>query len=117
MDCSKTEIFLNEWYRMCDSFNNCSDCPFENATDKDEICETWVFNRKNFKEAIKLIQEWSDSHPVKTRLSVLKENFPNYRRDGNGEPEEPYVCAKDLFGDDCQCNDMCMECWSKPIEG
>ena len=70
-------------------------------------------------EAIKIVQEWSDTNPPKTRLSVLKKHFPNYRRvEGHGE--EPEICAEDLFGINCPYpipdDGVCMKCWNTPIE-
>lgn len=118
MDCSKTEVFLAEWERMCDStfLNNCTLCQLYGR--KGDGCSIYV--RQYPEEAIKIVQEWSDLHPVKTRLSVLKEHFPNYRRDDNGEPGEPEICAEDLFGINCPYpvpgKGVCMKCWNTPIE-
>ena len=118
MDCNVTRVFLKEWQRMCNAVGSCENCKLW----KDRMpCVNNMGMFKNEPEkAIALVQEWSDSHPVKTRLSLLKEHFPNYRRDDNGEPGEPEICAEDLFGIECLYpvpkKGVCMKCWNTPIE-
>ena len=120
MDCNVTRVFLKEWQRMCNAVGSCENCKLW----KDRMpCVNNMGMFKNEPEkAIALVQEWSDSHPVKTRLSLLKEAFPNapiY----NGEP---CMCVKMIYGSDIPCavpkeiykmkGDTCLKCWNTPIE-
>ena len=123
MDCSKTEVFLAEWKRFCTEHGKkhygergiCKKCALSTGF---EHCN--VFVTKYPERAIKIVQEWSDAHQPKTRLSVLKEHFPNYRRDDNGDPGEPEICAANLFGINCPYpvpgKGVCVKCWNTPIE-
>lgn len=114
MDCSKTEVFLAEWERMCDStfLNNCTLCQLYGR--KGDGCSIYV--RHYPEEAIKIVQEWSNSHQPKTRLSVLKERFPNVKIDeSDGMPLE--MCAGNLYGFKCYEDINCVDCWNTPIEG
>lgn len=65
-DCSKTEVFLAEWNRMCESVVICDDCYMRNLVDgmkctSKSLCMLAVLRSKE--EAIKIVQEWSDNNP------------------------------------------------------
>lgn len=65
MDCSKTEVFLAELKRMCNSFGRCSyGCPLYDF-DGGSTCDVWVLNHNNAEKAIEIVQEWSNSHQPK----------------------------------------------------
>ena len=75
MDCNKTEIFFKELKRMCNKFNStCVGCKIY------DICfdtGCYSFIKDDTKEAIEIVQKWSDSNPVKTRQSEFLKLFPN----------------------------------------
>ena len=113
MDCNKTETFFAEWQRMCEPTEiRCAVLDSGIAIGCGS-CEEHVF--KNYKKAIQIIQEWSDSHPVKTRLSVLKEAFPMYQMCIGSDV--PAFCAKFIFGENIECDKQCVKCWNAPVEG
>lgn len=124
MDCSKTEVFFKEWRRMCEhhtknstigecllrSESGCGQCYNVNAIK--------IALSGRLKEIQAVVQEWSDQHPVKTRLSVFLEAFPNARVRFKGEEVRALTCAKDVFGGNIECREYqsCYECWKVPIE-
>jgi hypothetical protein len=119
MDCSKTEVFFAELRRMCTFLGEEKQkCPLKKPG---QSCGYTCFMRiiQNPAEAIKAVQEWSNTHPVKTRLSVLKEQYPNIvLNPDNGIPYD--ICAGVLYGfEDCddEGNYDCEKCWNTPIEG
>lgn len=69
---------------------------------------------------VKIIEQWSKSHPQKTMIQDFFEKFPNAPKTENGtprnicpcdcgyEPESYIVCEH--FTDDC------LKCWSRPLE-
>ena len=65
--------FLMERERMCNSYNGCKGCPFDDSkcvidsTISDEDCKRFVAT----------VEQWSKEHPRKTRQSVFLEQFPN----------------------------------------
>lgn len=65
-------------------------------------------------EMIKTVQEWSDQHPVKTRLSVFLETFPNAVM--KSEDALPISCARLIFGFDKCEKKSCADCWNTPVE-
>lgn len=116
MNCNDTKTFLSEWYKMCKCFmdnDNEKYCPVGVGCG---ACRLLAITEPE--KMIKIVQEWSDQHPVRTRLSVLKEHFPNYRRTESGAP---YACVRSLYDIKCpytpapNTND-CMKCWNTPIE-
>ena len=120
MDCSKTEVFLAEWYRMCIGYKTYTqietECKMHHACSMCVNCKKWV--TENPEAAIEIVQEWSDAHPPKTRLSVLKEQYPRYEyRNTDGLPT---ICAGVLYGFSCGCTATnvhdCERCWNTPIE-
>lgn len=62
--------FLEEYKRMCDSFENCVNCPLLT-----EACDNFK-NPKFVKKAVPIVEEWSAAHPIKTRQDVFLEQWP-----------------------------------------
>lgn len=112
MDCSKTKVFFAELCRMCTSLEEEKQkCPLKKPG---QSCGYTCFMRiiQNPAEAIKAVQEWSDANPIKTRLSVLKEQYPNLKTyDGR-----VVFCAGELYGFSCGKRTSCDDCWNEPIE-
>ena len=105
MDCNVTTNFLAELKRMHEENKVCETCPIS-AVNNGEGCTCDKFLRMCGDKAIKIVQEWSDSHPQKTRLSVVKETFPIYTRCIG--TDIPAFCSVD-------CDTRCVKCWNTPI--
>lgn len=101
-DCSKTEVFFKELKRMCKKYNStCVGCKIYDIC-FDTGCYSFIKN--DTKEAIEIVQKWSDSNPVKTRLSMFLEMFPNAEIADDGMPYI-YPCKLDAnyeFSEDCK---------------
>lgn len=119
MDCSKTVNFMMERSRMCDMQESCADCVLR------KFCEVPlgehlypVYEQETVEMAIKALQEWSDAHQPKTRLSLLKEQYPRYEY--KNTEGLPVICAGVLYGFSCCCTATnvhdCERCWNTPIE-
>lgn len=54
--------FLNEGTRMCNSHEACVGCPMYPI---DDCCMV----RMNLKQMIRIVEQWSKEHPIKTRQS------------------------------------------------
>lgn len=121
MDCSKTEVFFAEWKRMCRSYHTDKqakeECKIHHIVENCGGCMGFIKNETSL--AIKFVQEWSEQHPVKTRLSVFLEQYPNCAKWSDGRPKP---CVGLLYGiSGCVynadgCKD-CWKCWNTPIEG
>ena len=110
MDCSKTEVFLSEWKRMCVSNQLCNSCNF-NAFGCAN-CRQYVVD--NIEDAIEILQEWSDANQVKTRASVFLRAFPNARK--RPSSNLPVTCAQNIFNIE-HCAESCEKCWNTPVKG
>lgn len=77
-DCSKAEVLFGEFYRMCERNESCCKCEMYKPAGN-EACIKWI--SKNTKEAIEIVQKWSDEHPIKTRQNEFLKMFPNVVRD------------------------------------
>ncbi len=72
--------FLRERERMCNSYDGCKGCPFDDSkcvidsTISDEDC----------KRIIATVEQWSKEHPRKTRQSVFLEQYPETRIGDDG---------------------------------
>ena len=114
-DCMTTVEFLSEWQRMCDTVKICMRCdiPVDSITGASCI----QFVRKNRETAIRIVQKWSDEHPLpkpKTYADVFFEKFPNALKDVSGDPLG--VCRYAVF-DHSGCEYKkpdCMMCWNEP---
>lgn len=81
-DCSKTEVFLAEWERMCDN----TDCECCDAMSLVKRCGAISCNfaiMRNKEDAIEIIQKWSDSHPAPSTYDhrIKCWNEPYYRQE------------------------------------
>lgn len=72
--------FLKERKRMCNSYDGCKGCPFDDSkcvidsTISDEDC----------KRIVATVEKWSKEHPRKTRQSVFLEQYPEARIGDDG---------------------------------
>jgi hypothetical protein len=116
MDCSKTEVFLKEWGRMCESHEDCAECLVYGVCCGGDEFSYPTFEKSGIEFLIESVQKWSDQHPIKTRLSMFLEAFPSAKIRTKGEEVRPEVCAKEIFGDDVLCSKNCYKCWNEQIE-
>lgn len=110
--------FIKEYSRLCNTYKNCTKCPFrENPCGTD--CE-WTLGIEE--KIVEIVEQWSQSHPQKTVMQDFFEKFPNAPKTMLGYP---YPCAKDLgypkldscsFGVKGGAGSDCKECWSRPME-
>lgn len=110
--------FLNEGTRMCNSYEACVGYPMEQT---DDCCMV----RMNLKQMIKIVEQWSKEHPVKTRQSEFLKQWPDAEIGNDGYPSvAPCQLYKDIEEKDengvCCKNCGCAECrhdfWLKEIE-
>lgn len=72
--------FLKERKRMCNSYDGCKGCPFDDSkcvidsTISDEDC----------KRIVATVEKWSKERPRKTRQSVFLEQYPEARIGDDG---------------------------------
>lgn len=115
-DCNVIENYLKEKARMCESYKNCDDCPFDKFHGY-HICG--APEAESLHEAIAIVQKWSDDQPQKTLLEDFKEKYPNYYHyyEDNIIPNIcPYQLGYEEYGayEDCPTNN-CKECWNRPL--
>lgn len=118
-DCSKTEVFLSEFERMCSCmyFKEdevfCRECPAHEFISSD-ICDT-----EDLKRLYKVVQKWSDEHPIqkpKTYADVFFEMFPKAVRNVYGGYPAG-ACKRKVFdGTYCDAYSHCEICWNEPYE-
>jgi hypothetical protein len=110
---------------MCESYDDdeCFEaCPMNGiANDKYRSCTDMA--QKNPERAIKIVQKWSDEHPVMTRLDDLLEKCPKISL--NYVDKVPYI-KPHHFG---YCKDCAVcplrakssvsltSCWNEPLAG
>lgn len=120
-DCSNTEIYLKEFYRMCDTYfdDMCVGCPL-----KDEEISCFYTIKDNIEHAISVVQKWSNSHPIhkpKTFADMFFEQHPKAVKVHYSDTTIPAVKRCDVYGVSCDhmfiCDDSCMrECWNEIYE-
>lgn len=90
--------FLEEYKRMCDSFENCANCQLLN-----EDCDNFK-NQEFVKKAVQVVEEWSATHPRRTRQSVFLSHYPNAEVDEDGVLK---VCPKIVEGSNYMDSHKC----------
>ena len=110
-DCNNTIDFISEYNRLCESNQDCINCPLFLVL-SDNSCVRGIINRT--KEAIKIVQKWSDEHPKETYVENFLKILPNASLNPRGIPRS---CRAYLYGGDdeelCEkYNNDCDSCWS-----
>ena len=106
--------FIKEYSRLCNTYKNCTKCPFrENPCGTD--CE-WTLGLEE--EIVSTVEQWSQSHPQKTMMQDFFEKFPNAPKAKDGMPR---MCPEDCGYKESNeyCDDIkfgCLKCWSRPLE-
>lgn len=106
--------FIKERNRMCKSFGgSCDNCP----ADRNTCCDAFEWQE----ELVAIVEEWSSTHPSKTRQSVFLEQWPKARIDTDG-----VLCACPInfvYNHPCfsgfnssGCSDCRREFWSQEVE-
>ena len=107
--------YLKEKSRMTNNcMIKCSECPLDSHNNaKNKSCVN--IEGKFPQEAIKIVQEWSEKHPLKTRKDRLLEVFPKTKMNEFGLPNG--ICCLNLGYDDCEEHrGDCISCWNEPYE-
>ncbi len=120
IDCSKTENYFAEKRRMTKRTKDgrcelsCYNCPLYSGNNNKKLLCT-DFETLYPKEAIKIIQKWSDENPQRTCLMELLEKFPNIVLRDDGTPR--YLCPYKLgMTNSKDCKNDCVQCWNQAIE-
>ena len=117
MDCNVTTNFLAELKRMHKESDGCKACPIS-ALNNGENYTCDKFIRMCGDKAIEIVQEWSNAHQPKTRLSEFLEKYPKAKL--YGASELPRFCVADLYGTTCEDMGMvgvgCAGCWNTPVD-
>ena len=109
--------FIKEYSRLCNTYKNCTKCPFrKNSCSTD--CE-WTLGFEE--EIVAIVERWSQTHPQKTMMDDFFEKHPNAPRI-EGAPRN--ICPGDCgytngLEDHSTCdrfNNDCAACWSRPME-
>lgn len=111
-DCTKTVDFLREWGRMCDMQGDCIGCPMSAKHNRhNEVCSAMVRNYP--RDAIAIVQTWSDGHPVMTWEGKLRELLPGAKEEAL-ETIKHSFCQRDIFGfggdGNCTQAEQCKAC-------
>ncbi len=108
--------FLQEYKRLCDSYNRCAECPLY----IDKPCSEMParFTNEFSAKLIKAVEEWSAAHPAATRAALFKKTFPNARtfKDGSlrlcpHDIDESFKCPLEL-----NCAACRIQYWLKEVQ-
>ena len=89
---------VKELKRMCDTYKDCSDCPFGDTCYGDSV-SSLPYN------ADEIVDKWVSEHPVKTYAMDFFEKFPNNPKNRNGIPttRSVIICRRELYKDEIPC--------------
>lgn len=112
-------MYLKEKARMTrDCELSCIECPISSYNNGMGVeCKT--FQRKYTKEAVSIVEKWSNTHPEKTYLMDFLKKYQSAKIDTYGIPYG--ICVEHLaYIDRCKHNDEpefnCKKCWNTPME-
>lgn len=108
--------YLKTLRRMCNS--ECRECELGKRPGALDTCALW--QKANPEEAVAIVEKWVAAHPIKTRMSVFLEQWPDARiKKADGLPMiSPCDLDNKLAG---KCEGIpCPECrkkfWSAEVE-
>lgn len=112
--------FIKERNRMCATYTpkRCEGCPIK--LDNDEACI--MINRINAEKVVPIVEDWSKTHPRKTRQSEFLKLYPDVAIDGQGVVGiQPCVIEKSNFRNRCHdFSSKCAEClkdyWTQEVD-
>lgn len=119
IDRSKTKNYLSEKNRMTKSIENgacriaCINCPLSRYNNGKNMHCT-VLELQHPEISVKIVQEWSNTHPKETYLFEFLRHYPNARMDEFGTPKG--VCPHHLGLKDIPCKNGCSACWNQSID-
>lgn len=95
---------------------NCAKCPLSDKNNGVGLpCR--IFECEFPTTAVKIVQQWSDEHQIKTRAERFFENFPNADRKECRGVTIPTIDICDLNNKvKCDKKGICDECWLRPYE-
>lgn len=97
--------FIKERQRLCQTYTRCSECPVGNDNDG---CKFNTVSGYEAAEQIRLLEEWSATHPCKTRQDLFLEQWPNAKVFVDGILD---ICPIELDGHySCKSTDTKMRC-------
>lgn len=103
IDCSITENYLKEKARM-----------YSHGSMTNGEISCLSNEGANPKRAINIVQQWSNSHQLKTYFQDLIEKYPNMNKNKDGAPE---FCPNNLgFKNIEPCKFDCVDCWNQTME-
>lgn len=126
IDCTKTENYFTEKLRMTKRTEyglcgiKCDKCPLsseKNNTPKFMSCV--CFEMIYPEQAIKIVQEWSNTHQQRTCLTELLQIAPTTPLADDGIPDGNSICPYHLglmSIDDCRKDYDCVKCWNHTVE-
>lgn len=100
--------FVREEIRMCASYNDCTECPLCNTV----YCSVSPKKRlqEEAAEIIHRVEEWSSSHPRKTRQSVFVQQYPNVSFDCGIISIKPCQMVQNYTYGDCNLTNSVTDC-------
>lgn len=95
---------------------DCDDCPLNRDNNEMRVgCRELEYFYT--KEAVSIVQKWSEAHPRKTILQDFLEMHPNALLMGEGFPA---ICSHHLGYEEETCvqafDGKCKACWNRPLE-
>lgn len=93
--------FIKERQRLCQTYVCCFECPANNDNDG---CKFSTITGYDATEQIRLLEEWSAAHPLKTRQSEFLKQYPNADLDKDGILK---VCPKIVEGSSYMNSQSC----------
>lgn len=110
--------FIKERQRLCQTYVCCLECPAGNGN---YGCKFNTASGYDATEQIRLLEDWSAAHPLRTRQYEFLKQYPNAPRDCEGILMiDPCDLDITIHGKDECYTDNCLKCrheyWSREVK-
>ena len=112
--------FVKEYLRMCGKVSDCEECPAFMT----DFCTVNVEeqSQETAGEVVRVVEEWSAAHPIKTRQDVFLEQYPDAEIDSGGAIAICPTAFSSAYRDDTEkcvyvsCAKCRREFWSQEVQ-
>lgn len=88
----KKEATIFDYVRFCKAHPKCSECPLHEMS----LCNNTERNKSDIGKTNKIILDWCDQNPAKTRQSEFRKHYPNANFLPTGDGVVLAICPKEI---------------------
>lgn len=91
----KKKATIFDYVRFCNAHHKCHECPMQGMS----LCRDALRNTSDIDKSNKIILDWCDQNPAKTRQSEFRRHYPNANFLPTDDGVVLAICPKEIEAD------------------